>query len=364
MIPRYTRPEMAAIWSPETRFRIWFEIEAHAADAMAELGIIPKEAAKTIWAKGKSATFDIARIEEIERETKHDVVAFLTHLGGNRRAGSALRAPGHDLLGRARHLPQCAARARRRSSHRRRGEAQRRARAPRARVQIHADDRPLARHPRRADDLRAQACLCLCRVRPRQSAPESGARRGRDLRDLRRGRHLRASRSAGRSACGESDGAVGRADLHAGHPARPPCHVFRHARRRRRLGRAAGDRNPPPAAHRSAGGGGVFLGRAERLLGHAAQAQSGAVGESGRACAHGARLCDAGDGGRRALARARHLAFLGRAHDRARRDGDARFRAGPARRHHRQADRLSRQHAQKPRPRSAASFTRSACCSR
>src|SRR5579872_2634154 len=80
MIPRYTRPDMAAIWSPQTRFRIWFEIEAHAADAMAELGIIPKEAAKAIWAKGKNATFDVARIEEIERETKHDVVAFLTHL--------------------------------------------------------------------------------------------------------------------------------------------------------------------------------------------------------------------------------------------------------------------------------------------
>jgi adenylosuccinate lyase len=80
MIPRYSRPEMAAIWSPETRFRIWFEIEAHAADAMAELGIIPKDAAKTIWAKGKNATFDIARIEQIERETKHDVIAFLTHL--------------------------------------------------------------------------------------------------------------------------------------------------------------------------------------------------------------------------------------------------------------------------------------------
>jgi adenylosuccinate lyase len=80
MIPRYTRPEMAAIWSPETRFRIWFEIEAHAADALAELGIIPKAAAAKIWAKGKKATFDVARIEAIERETKHDVVAFLTHL--------------------------------------------------------------------------------------------------------------------------------------------------------------------------------------------------------------------------------------------------------------------------------------------
>src|SRR5690242_12971480 len=80
MIPRYTRPQMAAIWDPQTRFRIWFEIEAHAADAMAELGIIPKEAAKTIWEKGKNATFDIARIDEIEREVKHDVIAFLTHL--------------------------------------------------------------------------------------------------------------------------------------------------------------------------------------------------------------------------------------------------------------------------------------------
>src|ERR1700759_5293226 len=80
MIPRYTRPEMAAIWEPQTRFRIWFEIEAHAADALAELGVIPKEAARTIWAKGKDAVFDVARIDEIERETKHDVIAFLTHL--------------------------------------------------------------------------------------------------------------------------------------------------------------------------------------------------------------------------------------------------------------------------------------------
>ena len=80
MIPRYSRPEMASIWDPQTRFRIWFEIEAHAADAMADLGIIPKDAAKTIWAKAKDATFDVARIDAIERETKHDVIAFLTHL--------------------------------------------------------------------------------------------------------------------------------------------------------------------------------------------------------------------------------------------------------------------------------------------
>ncbi len=80
MIPRYSRPEMTAIWEPATRFRIWFEIEAHAASACAELGIIPKEAAKTIWEKGSAAVFDIDRIDEIERVTKHDVIAFLTHL--------------------------------------------------------------------------------------------------------------------------------------------------------------------------------------------------------------------------------------------------------------------------------------------
>jgi adenylosuccinate lyase len=80
MIPRYTRPDMAAIWDPQTRYRIWFEIEAHAADAMAELEMIPKSAAKMIRDRGRDAEFDIARIDAIEREVKHDVIAFLTHL--------------------------------------------------------------------------------------------------------------------------------------------------------------------------------------------------------------------------------------------------------------------------------------------
>jgi len=80
MIPRYARPEMVAIWSDETKYKIHFEIEAHAADALAELGVIPKSAAEIIWKKGKHATFDTARIEEIERETKHETIAFLTHL--------------------------------------------------------------------------------------------------------------------------------------------------------------------------------------------------------------------------------------------------------------------------------------------
>jgi adenylosuccinate lyase len=80
MISRYARPEMASIWEAQTRFKIWFEIEAHAADAQAQLGVIPKEAAKAVWAKARDVAFDVARIDEIERETRHDVIAFLTHL--------------------------------------------------------------------------------------------------------------------------------------------------------------------------------------------------------------------------------------------------------------------------------------------
>jgi adenylosuccinate lyase len=80
MIPRYARPQMVSIWSPETKFRIWFEIEAHATDALAELGVVPKEAAAKVWEKAKDAKFDVARIDAIEAEVKHDVIAFLTHL--------------------------------------------------------------------------------------------------------------------------------------------------------------------------------------------------------------------------------------------------------------------------------------------
>ncbi|SDF80703.1 adenylosuccinate lyase [Sulfitobacter delicatus] len=79
MIPRYSRPDMVAVWSPETKFRIWYEIEAHACDAMADLGVIPRENAEAVW-KAKDVEFDVARIDEIEAVTKHDVIAFLTHL--------------------------------------------------------------------------------------------------------------------------------------------------------------------------------------------------------------------------------------------------------------------------------------------
>ena len=81
MIPRYSRPKMTTIWDAQTRFRIWFEIEAHATDALANLGVVPRAAAAAVWERARDATFDVERIDAIEREVKHDVIAFLTHLG-------------------------------------------------------------------------------------------------------------------------------------------------------------------------------------------------------------------------------------------------------------------------------------------
>ena len=109
MIPRYSRPQAADIWSAQTKYRIWFEIEAHAADAMAELGVIPKAAAEAIWAKGKDAVSNPDRIDEIERVDQARRHRLPHPCGRDRRARGALPAPGHDLVGRARHLPGRAA---------------------------------------------------------------------------------------------------------------------------------------------------------------------------------------------------------------------------------------------------------------
>ncbi len=294
MIPRYSRPEMTAVWSPETRFRIWFEIEAHACDALAEIGVIPKEAAKAIWEKGGKAKFDVARIDEIERVTKHDVIAFLTHLA--EFIGPESRFV-HQGMTSSDVLDTCLAvqlAARERHSHRRCRRAAGGAEAARLRAQDDADHRPLARHPCRADDLRAQARAGLRRILPRPRPARHGARGDFDLRDFGRGRHLRQHRSQGRGACGEEARPESRAGLDAGDPARPARRLFRSARRRRLIGRAARDRDPAPAAHRGAGGGGIFLRRPEGLVGDAAQAQSGADREPDRPCPHGALGGDAG----------------------------------------------------------------------
>ena len=362
MIPRYTRTEMVSIWEPQTRFRIWFEIEAHATDALAELGVMPKEAAETIWAKAKDATFDVARIDEIERETKHDVIAFLTHLA--EIVGPEARFV-HQGMTSSDVLDTCLNVQLTRAADLLIADVDELLAALKTRAFEHKMTPTIGRsprHPCRADHLRPQARVRLCRVHARPRAARRRAQGSRDLRHLRRGRHLRQDRSARRRACRQGDGARAGADLDPGDPARPPRDVFRDAWRDRLVARAARHRDPPPAAHRSAGGRGVLLGGPEGLLRDAAQAQSGADRKPHRPGAHGARLCDAGAGERRAVARARHLALLGRAHDRPRRHRDARFRARSPDRRDRQAAGLSGEHAEEPRPPRRPGPLAARCC--
>ena len=110
MVPRYSRPDMAAIWAPETRFRIWFEIEAHATDALAELGVVPKDAAAALWAWWDTKpTIDVAAIDAIEAVTKHDVIAFLTWVAEQVGDEARFMHQGMTSSRRARHLPRRAA---------------------------------------------------------------------------------------------------------------------------------------------------------------------------------------------------------------------------------------------------------------
>ncbi len=159
MIPRYSRPEMELIWAPDTRFRIWFEIEAHAAAAMAELGIIPKEAAKVIWDKGSKAKFDSERIAAIEQETKHDVIAFLTHLAEH--VGPEARFI-HQGLTSSDVLDTCFSVQLTRAADLLIADLDRLLAALKKRALEHKSDthhRSQPRHPRRAHHLRAEARL-------------------------------------------------------------------------------------------------------------------------------------------------------------------------------------------------------------
>ncbi len=179
MIPRYSRPEMVAIWSPETRFRIWFEIEAHATDALAELGIVPKAAAVAIWEKGWQGRVRCRadRRDRGRHQARRHRVSDAS--GRDHWAGSTVPASGHDLVGRARHDACGAAQPRFGHPHRRSRAAAGRAEDAGQGAQILDHDRPLARHPCRADHFRHQAGAGPCRVRARQGAADQGARRSR-----------------------------------------------------------------------------------------------------------------------------------------------------------------------------------------
>ncbi len=219
MIPRYARPEAAEIWSAQSRFKIMFEIEAYAADAMAELGVIPRAAAERIW--GARARCGLGR--RADRRDRARDQARRHRLPDpclrDRRARSALPAPGHDLVGRQRHGAGGTADPRHRPFDGRHRASAEGAEAPGAGAQADADRRPQPRHPRRADHLRPEAGRPLRRVRAQPRAAGDGTLRDRHLRHFGPSRHLRQRRSAGRGACRSQAGPGGRASLDPGDPA-------------------------------------------------------------------------------------------------------------------------------------------------
>ena len=223
-----------------------------------------KEAARTIWEKGNAATFDTSKIDEIERVTKHDVIAFLTHLA--EFVGPDARFI-HQGMTSSDVLDTCLSVQLARASDILLADLDALLAALKRRAFEHKDtrhDRPQPWHPCRADDVRRQAGAGLCRIHALPRAARQRKGRDRHLRHLGRGRQLRQYRSARRGTRGGGARPFRRAGLHAGDPARPSRNVLRHARRHRLVGRAAGDGNPPSAAHRSAGSGRVSSRRARR----------------------------------------------------------------------------------------------------
>ncbi len=327
MIPRYTRPEMASIWEPQTRFKIWFEIEAHAADALAELGIIPKEAAKTIWAKAKDATFDVARIDEIERETKHDVIAFLTHLA--EIVGPEARFV-HQGMTSSDVLDTCL-----------------NVQLVRAADLLIADiDKVLAALKTRAFEHKMTPTIG--RSHGIHAEPVTfGLKLAYAYAEFSRGRERLIAARKEVATCAIS-GAVGtfaqidpRVEEHVAKamglvPEPVSTQVIprdRHAMYFATLGviAASVERLAIEIRHLQR----TEVLEAEEFFSEGQKGSSAMPHKRNPVLtenltgpvAHGARLCDAGAGERGAVARARHLAFLRRAHDRPRRHGDARLRA-------------------------------------
>ena len=343
---------MAAIWTDRRRLALWLEVELQVAEAMAALGRIPAEVAPRLRqaceAAGRAPDRPRADRRDRARDPPRRDRVPQPRRGGD-RPRCALSASRADLVRSARHHFRAAASRGLGSAAGRHRSRARGAQAPGAGAPLDALHRPLARHPRRAHHLRREARGLLCRVRAQPAAAGAGARRDRDLRDLGRGRHLRQCRPAGRGDGRRAPRPRARADLDPGDPARPACGVLRHARRDRVRHRAHRDRDPPSAAHRGRRGRRAVRRRPERQLGDAAQAQPGAEREPDRPCAPGARCRDPGARERRAVARARHRALLGRAGDRPGQHHRARFRAASAGRRDRRAGGRCRAHARQPR---------------
>ncbi len=186
---------MAAIWEPQTRFRIWFEIEAHATDALAELGVVPKEAAAKIWAMAKDADFDVARIDAIEAEVKHDVIAFLTHLA--EIVGPEARFV-HQGMTSSDVLDTCLSVQLARAADILLKDIDRLLAALEERAFEHKMTPTIGRsHGIHAEPTTfgLKLAQAYAEFQRNRAPPGRGARRHRHLRDLRRGRHLRADRA-------------------------------------------------------------------------------------------------------------------------------------------------------------------------
>ena len=368
MVPRYARPAMTAIWEPEARYRIWFEIEAHATQKLGELGVVPAEAGEALWAWWSTdPTIDVEAIDAIEAVTKHDVIAFLTWVSEQVAAHS-----GQDW---ARFMHQ-------------------------GMTSSDVLDTTLAVQLARATDLLLEdmdGLLAALRTRAMEHkyTPTIGRSHGIHAEPVTFGLKLAQAYAefercrarlwdarAEIATCAIS-GAVGtfanidpeveayvaeklglvpETDLHSGHPARPSRDVFRHAGGHRRIDRADRGRDPPSPAHRGARSGGIFLARAERFERHAAQAQPDPDRKPHRSGAHDPRLRPARARERRAVARARYLAFLGRALHRPRRHRHARFRTRAAHRGDREAAGLPRSGCRRTWTAWAGWCIRSACC--
>ena len=267
MIPRYSRPEMARIWEPETRFRIWLRIETYAAEAMAELGLIPKHAADAVKKRGG---FDVARIDEIEREVKHDVIAFLTsvaeHVGPEARFLHA-GLTSSDVLDTCFNVQLVEA----------------------ADILIADIDALLAALKTRAFE--HKDTLTVGRSHGVHAEPTTfGLKLAVAYAEFARARERLVRAREEVATCAISGavgtfahvdpkveayvakklGLTGRADLDAGRAARPPCRLLRHARRGGELGRAARHRDQASPAHRGARGRGIFQQGPEGLIRHAA----------------------------------------------------------------------------------------------
>ena len=302
MIPRYSRPEMVAIWSPETRFKIWFEIEAHACDAQAALGVIPKANAEAVW-KARDVEFDVARIDEIEAVTKHDVIAFLTHLAEHIGADDARFVhqgmTSSDVLDTTFNIQLVRA----------------------SDLLLTGLDRVLAALKARAFE--HKDTVRIGRSHGIHAEPTTmGLTFARFYAEMARNRH-RLLNARAEIATGAISGAVGTFANIDPAVEEHVCKMLgltpepistqviprdRHAMFFATLGVIASshrkhrDRNPPHAAHRSAGGRGVLFARPKGLVRDAAQAQPGAVGKPDRSGAAGADGGGPGAGKRGAVA--------------------------------------------------------------